>query len=377
MSAVAFVATSDLHIDEHAWADRPEICGDSQAAFTKVCAFALKNRTPIIAAGDLLDRKRNDALPIGFIRRQMDELEEKGVPFYYIQGQHELQTSPWLSEVHRWPTWIHRTSVTIGGLRVYGIDWTSREALPSLLKEVPPETDVLVLHQVCHEFMGGITVAEMHLAQVPHARLVVVGDYHEHKIVRLNGLHGQNVTVLSPGSTNMRKIDEPAAKRFFVVHDDLTVKSVRIPTRPFLQQEILSEDMLSEFVQSIRGILKDLTEESTLQDGLDKPLLRVLYRADLENAYSRIASAVAGWAHLFTKVIPVPTEATEGDNSGEETYEEVTDLGLIGCLPLLVDEAEEPDVYQLAHRLLAADDPQAALAAAREEYFAREDLQES
>lgn len=377
MSTVAFAATSDLHVDEHAWADRPEICGDSQAAFTKVCAFALKHRTPIIAAGDLLDRKRNDALPIGFIRRQMDELQEKNIPFYFIQGQHELQPDPWLSEVHRWPTWLHRTSVTIGGLRVYGIDWTSREALPDLLKEVPIDTDVLVLHQVCHEFMGGITVAEMHLAQAPYVRMVVVGDFHEHKILRLNGLHGQNVTVLSPGSTNMRKIDEPALKRFFLVHEDLSVKSVRIPTRPFLQQEILSEEMLSEFVQSIRGILKDLTEESTLRDGLDKPLLRVLYRADLENAYSRIASAVAGWGHLFTKVLPVPTEATEGDNSGEEAYEEVTDLGLIGCLPLMVDEAEEPAVYQLAHRLLSADDPQAALAAAREEYFAREDPKES
>jgi DNA repair exonuclease SbcCD nuclease subunit len=369
MSEPAFVATSDMHVDEHAWADRPEIRGDSQAAFAQVCGFAIKHRKPVIAAGDLLDRKRNDALPIGFIRRQMDELQEKNIPFYYIQGQHELQADPWLSEVHRWPTWLHRTSATIGGLRVYGIDWTSREALPEMLKEVPSDTDVLVLHQVCHEFMGGITVAEMNLTQVPYAQLVVVGDFHEHKILRLNGFHGQGMRVLSPGSTNMRKIDEPPLKRFFVVHEDLSVKSVRIVTRPFAKQEILSEDMLAEFVTRIRGELKDLTEESKLRNGLDKPLLRVSYRSDLENAYSRIAAAVGDWAHLFTKVIQPPRE-TDGDNSGEETYEEVADLGLVGCLPLLVDEAEEPDVYNLCHLLLSTDSPAAALASARAEYFA-------
>lgn len=370
MSEPAFIAFSDTHVDEHAWADRPEIGGDSQEAFRQVVRYAIKNKLPIVAAGDLLDRKRNDALPIGFMRRMMDELEEHHIPFYYIQGQHELQPDPWLSEIHRWPTWLHGNSIRLAsGINAYGIDWQPREKVPEALAAVPAGTDVLIMHQVCHEFMGGITVAEMDFGQVPHASVLVVGDYHEHRTHDARGAQGQPLKVLSPGSTNMRKIDEPPAKKFFVVNHDLSFKSVRLRTRPYLDWEILNDASLDHFIEHIRSELKDQTAQAKLPDELGKPLIRVRYREDITNAYARIADAVGDWGHLFTKVLQASRDDEERIE-GEETYEEVEELGLIGCLPLMVAEADEPEVFQLVHSLLATDDPQAALAAARAEYFA-------
>jgi len=369
MNKPVFIAFSDAHVDDHAWADRPEICGDSQDAFRQVVRYAIKFQLPIVAAGDLLDRKRNDALPIGFVRRMMDELAEAGVPFYFTQGQHELQGTPWLSEIHKWPTWLHGGSIRLAsGINAYGIDWQPREKVPEALAAVPAGTDVLIMHQVCHEFMGGITIAEMDFGQVPHAKLLIVGDYHEHRTYEARGAQGQMLKVLSPGSTNMRKIDEPPLKKFFVVSDDLTCKSVRLRTRPYLGWDILDEGSLEHFIENVVPELQSLAQESGLPADSAKPLLRVRYREEIPNAYARIAAAVGTAGHLFTKVLAA-TRDDEEAVEGEETYAEVEELGLLGCLPLMVDETEEPEVFQLVHQLLATDDPQAALAAARGEYF--------
>ena len=121
------VLCSDLHLDEYTWRDRPSLCGDSKHAFQQVVDFACKKNLPIIAAGDLIDTKRNVAGPIGFLRRCMDQLEDADCGFYYIQGQHELQGSPWLGEIHRWPTWLHGRREDICGVQVGGIDWTPRD----------------------------------------------------------------------------------------------------------------------------------------------------------------------------------------------------------------------------------------------------------
>ena len=372
MSKPLFIATSDWHLDSHAWADRPEIAGDSLAAVSQIFTYAIKHQLPIMAAGDLLDRKINAAGLVARLRGLLDRLREAGVPLYFVEGQHELQAddNPWLEASHDWPVWLsaEAAGVELGGYTIRGIDWTPREELPAKLAEVPENTSVLLMHQVCHEFMGGITTAEMSFAQVPHARLLVVGDYHEHRRELYKGAQGQDLQVLSPGSTNMRKIDEPPDKKFFVVYDDLSFKSVRLATRPVVRQEVLSPEMLDMFVENIRAELKEITSLSKLPETLSKPLVWVRYRADVPDAYPRIKSAVGEWGHLFTKII-TPKDDPE-KIEGEETYEEVEELGLVGCLPLIVDETEEPEVFQLCRRLLESDAPQSALAKAREEFFA-------
>lgn len=368
------IATSDWHLDEYAWADRREISGDSLAAFRQIVSYAVKHRLPILAAGDLLDRKPNLAGLISQIRPQLNRLQEAGVPLLLVQGQHELQPdTPWLCAIHDWPIWLwdKPQGVEVGGLNVYGIDWTPRDELPEALAAVPQDIDVLVMHQVCHEFMGGITVAEMDFGQVPHAELLVVGDYHEHRTHAARGAQGQQLKVLSPGSTNMRKIDEESTKRFFVVNDDLSYKSVRLRTRPYLEWTVSSEEELNHFVEVIRSELKDTTSLTKLPESLCKPLLRVKYMQGLTDAYPRIESAVGEWAHLFTKVIAPKDEDEEFE--GEETYEEVEELGLTGCLPLLVTEEEEPEVFGLCHSLLSSTEPQPVLAAARDEYLKEEE----
>ena len=106
--------TADLHLDDYAWADRPTLSGDSRWSFQWICDKAEKFGNPsaaspsfcVIAAGDLVEKKRNESGPVHFIRRRMEQLENgdpKSVGFYYIQGQHDMQDEPWFGSAHRWP----------------------------------------------------------------------------------------------------------------------------------------------------------------------------------------------------------------------------------------------------------------------------------
>lgn len=376
MSKPIAVVTSDTHLDDNAWSDRPEIWGDSMHAFDQICDYALKLRLPIIAAGDLIDKKKNEAGPIGHVRRWMDRLSEKNVGFYFIQGQHELQPSPWLSEIHSWPVWLTGCkSLLIGDKNFTGIDWTPADQIESELAGVPTDVDVLVMHQVCSEFMGDITSPELSIGSVPYAKLLIVGDFHEHKVLAARNRQGRNLRVLSPGSTNLRNIAEELPKRFFVLHDDLSVRSIKITSRPFLEVKIYLDEELDSFVEEIAGRLEQIANPA-LPEHLQVPILRVHYRIDIPNAYYRIAAAVSALAHLFTKELLPPTDETEEEAAVSAYQQEIKELGLKGCLPLALDCEDEPGPYRMLERLLNTDEPKMTIATLREEYGLGEEVSE-
>lgn len=346
-----FVAFSDAHLDVHAWADRPAIAGDSQHAFEQICDYAIEHQLPMVAAGDLIDRRINSAAPIGFLRRQLDRLRDAQIPFFFIQGQHELQPTPWLSEIHEWPIWLHDVYANIGGRVVYGLDWQPHDKVANCLDRVPEDCDALVLHQVCHEFMGSIAPAEISLVQVPWASLVVVGDYHVHRRISLAGKQGQSLSVLSPGSTHLRAINEESVKRFFVVYDDLSAQSVPLQTRPLIDRLVLSDDDLDDLVATIRDEI--LADTGPSESPVRKPIVRVRYSPDLRDPYRRICEAVGNTGHLFASVY---ADEKEGEwEEGDETFDEVSQLGLVGCLPALLPEEQDPQLFSFVRSLLEQD----------------------
>lgn len=376
MATPIAVATSDTHIDDYAWADRADLAGDSQYAFQQICDYAIRHELPIIAAGDLLDSKLNEAMPIEFLRGQLDRLAAADVSLCFTQGQHELQPRPWLSSVHDWPTWLHREAKVIGGRWFYGIDWQPREQLPEQLATVPEKTEVLVMHQVCQAFMGSVTAPELDFAQIPHARLLVIGDYHVHKVLRSRGAAGQELRVLSPGATHMRKIDEPHEHRFFVIHDDLTAKSVRLRSRLYCERTLLFESDVDDFVAEIGSELRALTAEAQrnkLPPALQRPMLRVHYLPGLPDVYDRVLGAVGDLGFVWTKVLPELRSADETSEAAAE-IDDNGSIELVDCLAELVDEAAEPEVYELCRALLTEEDQRAAMSRVRQKIFTQEVL---
>lgn len=380
------IVSADWHLDQHAWADRRSVCGDSILAFQFLTELARKSGLILIGAGDLLDKRLNVAETVNLLRSELDSL---GVVLH-VQGQHDLREVSWLKAVapdHSvWlPQYNREVGVyPLGPFNVWGIDWTPSAELPARLEEIPEHTDILVLHQVCSELMGKIVTPELSLESIPHATTVIVGDYHVHKRLELIGATGQTLQVLSPGSTNLRAINEPAEKFCYVLFDDGHVESIRIPSRRVLSFELRSERDLSSFVESVAEKIAAVEKYPYFADR-QHPLLRVKFDPALPEAYARIMQAVGRPEYVFTSCFePEYDERREVDTSlwregeaspllGSETTGRVGS-GLLECLPDVADEENEPEVFQLCRRLLdQSDDPRAVLDELRKGYFVDEE----
>ena len=381
------IITADMHLDDHAWADRPSLSGDSRAAFARICDMALRwghGSSPsahpdfcIIAAGDLVEKKRNESGPITFIRHMMDKLEGNdgltSVPVRYVQGQHELQTEPWLNAAHRWPTHMpserYEEQDSIGGYKIWGIDWTPPGLLQEELDKIPEGTDIVCMHQVCAAWMGDVTAPEISFDRIPHARLLIMGDYHKHVKLETRGAQGQKLTVLSPGSTNLREITGERDKKVFVLYEDLSVKVAKIPTRLVLEPpDLLMDESIEDLLEELDTRLlyaKDYAEVHELPEAIRKPIMYVRYHRRLTGTEPRLLKALNKRAHLFTKPIgAIDEDEEEGELEFDGSEEGLT---LLGCLAEEVDADKEPEVFEGLQRLLSVDDPAVELTKMRKE----------
>ena len=340
--------------------------------------MAIDESLPIIAAGDLIDRQVNEQEPIEFLRMQMDRLQANKVPFYFVQGQHELQNRPWMY-VHKWPDWLDYRKfeenpilalgcMPLGNRTVQGFDWHPSADMEKCMGIVSDTTDVLVMHQVS-ELMGSVRVPELSFAQIPHAKVLVIGDYHVHEEHVYKGRQGQDLLVLSPGSTCMQSIDEPPLKFIYKLYADLSFESVPLKTRLVRQPyPIIDEESLEAFVAEASQQLDDCWQEAHemgLPEHLCKPILIVPYNPLVTDAYRRIKKAVGDKGHLFDDAqMPVTPEREER----KAAREKITAQGLIGCLDLVCDPKVEPEVHAYVKSLLEHTDPQVVIREKRGEF---------
>ena len=373
---------ADSHLDVSAWAARPTLSGDSMFSFEFIVTQAINLGVKVVVgAGDLIDVKRPSPVVAKFIRVQMDRLKAAGIEFWFTQGQHEYAIPPWNAAIHDAPVWIHQQSKSIDmlgqhrSINVYGIDWTPADKLEEALELVPENTDVLVMHQVWDEFMGEVRGCEGSWSQVPFATTLFTGDYHATHHLRSEngrahvGAHGQPLTVISPGSTNMRKVDEPEDKHFFLLFSDNAWEKRKILTRPVLRVSAFDDDALDQICDNILHKISrsvDVAKGRGLPEQLVKPILHFAYADDLESPYSRVRDIVSEQAHLFHKAVKQSAEDSEILLSREQRNLAAS-KGLTGYLELLVAR-EDPDFRALLP-LLDSDDPKTEIEAMRNERF--------
>lgn len=375
-----FLAVADLHLQERAWHGRPSVRGDAIFAFRYIVSYALRHRLPILAAGDLIDKKKNEAALVSCVRRELSRLSTvASCEFYFVQGQHDWQNPPWFSAISPWPTHLAASLghvFEIPGkesrvIRVGGLDWTPKEDLPGRLAAFEnSRVDVLVMHQTCREFMGGR--AELDWGDIPEARLLIVGDFHkQHTALDRFNRAGLPMLVLSPGSTAMQSIDEPERKSFFVVHDDFSVRSVEIPTRPVIRWPCLeTEEELEQFCREFPQRDQEISA-AWLGQGYERaggftllpPLLDIPYRSALPGAYARILAAASPMDRVFPVEVVEPAPAVAEESTAETLDPSVALTEFV--------EAGSPE-EQLAAQLIHSRDPVRLLRAVREKFLSGE-----
>lgn len=366
------VVTSDCHLADKTWTGRASLTGDAYFGFKQCVDYAIEHDVPLIAAGDLIDKPRNESPPLQVLSEQLARLREAELQFVFIQGQHELQAQPWVLTVAPWATHLEVENFELaGGHIVGGFDWAPADVVRSNLEYIEEnrDIDILVMHQVMHEWMGGITAAEMSFDQIPHVNMLIVGDYHEISGTQNHhGKDGQPLQVLSPGSTCLQSITEPEHKYCYLLYDNYTYEQLPLLTRVILKPpELLTEETLHSFVENVEYQISSAVEQAThekLPEALIKPILYVRFSTELDRAFQRIERAVGGEAHLFLKELR--PEPTHEQKHARQLREQVLEHGLIGCLQEVAPD-EDSARYRLAYRLLNTQTPRAELYAMRNE----------
>ena len=320
----------------------------------------------VFGAGDLIDVRKPSSEVIEFIRDEMCRLEEVNIPFYFIQGQHELAEPPWFLAAHRWPIWVDFETVEVEGYAVHGLDWTPADQLSTSLLAVPRGIDILLAHQVWEEFMGNLCGCEGSFSQVP-TPIMFTGDFHSEQYREdFRGATGQMLTIISPGATNIRTINEPARHHYYLFGDDGWDRQ-QIPGRRVIGHTILSEDGLDGALETFQEVIESAIQgakDDNLPDQLQMPIVWAKYPEDVPDAYDRLGAAAGDNCHLFRRPVHVV-----GDDVMVERQkrQEVVSGGLAGCLELIVNPKKEKKDYKVLTRLISCSDPKLELQSMRKE----------
>jgi DNA repair exonuclease SbcCD nuclease subunit len=360
----AVIVCSDTHLSgESAWSRRPQINGDDLASFRYIVNYAItKGAYQLIIAGDVFDKRRPGSKAVAAIAGEFDKLFQEDVKVYFNQGQHDLSDPPWPT-IHHHPEHIHEWQFELGYddcfKIAYGLDWQGRADFQESLKQIPDDVQVLITHQVYENFMGSMISCEGSFSDIPgHIELLITGDYHKTVDKVYHNRDGNEMRVLSPGSTHMRAIDEPPDKYFFAINSDGSITRHTIPTRKFIEyREAMNDEELQKIIVALEPDIESMimdAEEAQFEASMLKPLVRVRYSVDIENAHSRLKKTVDDKAHLFEKEL-LPEEDEEVQVARAERRETRAE-GLLGCLPLAVDDEEEPELYSDLERLIQSQD---------------------
>lgn len=349
-----FVFCADTHLVDGAWASRPAIYGDAYYSFFQIVDYCIEHDLPLVIGGDILEKKQNLARPVAKLCEGLTKMQDRGVPVYYIQGNHEYdRNAPWLS-VHPWPLHMHEASFDINGVKVCGLDWLPRGEIQEAFTRVPTNADILITHQVWKDLMGNVGRPECELTDVHHVQTVLAGDFHITKTVESVNAQGQPIKMLSPGSTCMQDIGETPEKFFFVIGRVPTTGSIvftqmPLKTRRFLGYTVKDQETMDTLCAG--GIASDIAKliDPSLPEAINKPLVRVKFDKRLPDAHLRISTSVGELAHLFCDAI---VDKSRGE---EETNRAVAKNDLMTVVAELLKN--EPEALKLATALLRAENP--------------------
>ena len=139
MARQAAVIISDAHLQTRTWRHRP-IFGDACHSFTQAIDYAIELQIPVIGAGDLIDRRVNEPEPIVFLMDELSRLTTAGGKFYFTQGQHELDDTPWFNIGGADVIHVNKTSFRIhdseDGIPCYGLDYQPKDKLQEELDKI-------------------------------------------------------------------------------------------------------------------------------------------------------------------------------------------------------------------------------------------------
>lgn len=291
MAKIAIVSDVHLGTRQYGLKERYE---DFLAAFRNVGKSLVEHKVDaVIIGGDLFDSPRPDARSVLVAQEVVNDLTERGIRVYGIDGNHDLADGGWMHVIGALPI-QDMSPMPIPGCLAMGINYKNGRDLVAQLKEMVDiglEFKVLVAHFALAEMNGGGSadtgVRELSpMLDKLGVKVVFMGHVHIPDVRVWNG-----VLYVNPGSTEMKSYNEPRDKFFMVVDTDNlkpeAVEKVLIPTRKVVDVELNSEDDVIAF----KARLQD-DEKNGVSRFTNGPLYNVIADAELEDVFKRVSQFV-------------------------------------------------------------------------------------
>jgi hypothetical protein len=237
---------------------------------------------------------------------------------------------------------------------VCGLDSQPIEEFRQAYEKLPKHCDVFLTHQTWDELLPAVaTNSDGSCKFITNSDIVLAGDIHVHSQQTITATDNSKFTLLSPGSTNMRAINETPEKSFFVLHEDKSISSHKFRSRPFWrsknlydEQEAkqLMEDVLPEQLDALEA------EGAELPEAVQRPVIRIgIARSLMDEGHSlRIANIVGERAHLFWEELHREEEAIVVE---KEARDKIRDAGILGGLDAVVSN-KDSSLYKRLRYLL-------------------------
>jgi DNA repair exonuclease SbcCD nuclease subunit len=242
------IHTGDTHLGYRQY-HSPERRRDFLAAFRQVARDAVEaDVDAVVHAGDLFHDRRPELPDLLGTLSVLRELDEAGVPFLAIVGNHETKRdAQWLDLFASLDlaTRLGSEPVTVGDVALYGLDYvpaSRREDLEYAFEDQDSEFAALVAHGLFEPFDLGEWDAEAVLGRATvDFDAMLLGDNHKPGIRRAED--GTWLTYC--GSTERASADEREERGYNLVtfeDGEVTVSRRGLPTREFVFVDVELEE---------------------------------------------------------------------------------------------------------------------------------------
>jgi len=345
-----FLLAADLHIKPCTWSSRPEIHGDSFAAFRQLIDLMLLHNCHCVIPGDFWDNTRPTSQAVVFVQQELLRLH--GQKIFLTNGNHDGVRPSWALLLPN-VVWVDKQLFEpVPGLKCYALDYRPPAELEVELAQVNPDAKVLFCHQMLDLSTPFGASWNMRADWVPgFIRHVFMGDYHQggtwHR-------PSDGLSFTYPGSTYMTDWGDPPTHQVLKVTvsptGSLEASAVQLVSRVALTFRIDSEGVLAAFPGELDGALADEDAKRVnlkVDPFIQMPMLRVKFDPALQSAATRIRDAVGGRAHLFLSPTPAAVMVRPETDAATSLSE---------ALAKVVDRERQPDLFAFLTDLLGRID---------------------
>lgn len=320
-----FVVFGDTHLRTAPW--KRQVLGDAvYDVFSKAVNDLIeehkedKEDVVFFLVGDIVDKKHLDEYTIRKVQGCL-KLVSDNFPLFYINGNHDSASAYGDGKglTADYGTHMHKKLLTIGGKKVYGLDYisSSKDFFHEL--EGAPACDILCMHDSFKHLLGFEGSYKLDKSQVPeHIKHVAVGDIH----VQDSSLLPSGGRVVSPGTiypTSMGQLGPYGYASYDTETNEWS--HVQVETHRVTHIRLDDEDI------EVADVVEDIV--------LNYPNMHVqiAHTPDQANMISEIAEAVGDRAYIHSKRLPSEIgvdrieleKATTAENVNEIIADDIRD----------------------------------------------------